>query len=239
MSAKRNLDFGEENVKNKKPNVYSSMSNTIVEQANLLYFVGKWGEKSETVSRARELMETIKWTHLKRIKHNYTKPSMFGFENEEEGSGNVHWVICKDFIESVVRKEAAEACGFNHLYLEIVRYLIEEGKVPTRLFDATYSTDFSQTFEMLYRKMNPEIRGFCERAVEMRKKREEIEVAIRSLVFTDLVNKIEEEGYLEKPAHYFSFEQCESLGDLGNATHRIESSAIGNDLRCYILEKMR
>lgn len=215
------------------------MTNTIVEQSNLMYFAGKWGEHSPTVQRAKELMETIKWTHLKRIKHNYTKPSMFGFQIEEGDDSEMHWVVCKDFIESVVKKESSEACGFNHLYLEIVRYLIEEGKVSTRLFDETYSTDFNQTFEELFRKLDPEIKRFMERAIEMRKEREAIEMAIKVLAFKALAYQIEDGGYLEKPAHYFSFEQCEKMGDFGSAITKIERSSVVDDIMNCLAAKMR
>jgi len=202
----------------KETSAYENLGNQIVQKSNMLYFGQLWGESSPTCDRAFEIMKCLSFKCLDKIKHNYGKPAVFGFELRE-GEDTV-WYPYKGFVETVARKEKegeSEVVTIQQpvvtQFRPIVAYLVREGGLSPDFFDPRYFefANFNETFEILYGRMGKELSQNREDILQMRKNLRAREERWKEQVYHHMVADIQRYRLLDDPKKHFDSDQCASI----------------------------
>ena len=223
-------------------NACSAMGNKIVFESNLLYFIQKYGESSETFKRARELLTVLSGPGKDKIKHAYVKPDMFGYQVEPH---NTTWINYRTFIEAVVLKEEKSQTCLIAYYRPLVSYLLREG-VPKEIFDSRYvcvgRSNFRETFRNLYKTIEPDYHTFRSSLERLQKDLNYLVNTWEGKVFEDIVFQIVQKKLLEgDPLKHFDLDHCTSLSNVAPGIRiedQIEESSLGRDIKREIKRKL-
>jgi len=209
-------------------------------QTNLLYFVQKWGENSETYKKAKELLDVLSHPGKEKIKHVYVKPDMFGYQVE---AYNTTWLNYRTFIEAVVSREKNGTTVMIAHYRPLVAYLIREG-VHRDTFDPRYvpaaGSNFKRTFQKLYQTINPEYHTFKASLERLQQDLNSLVDTLEKSVFNDIIFQVLQTKLHEEPTKHFDLDHCESLSNMSpdiRLQEQIINSCLGADIKREIKRK--
>ena len=248
-----------------------SLGHRLVKNNTKDYFTNKFGEYSSLLDR----VDAIIW-HIEnpssssppakedggqedpdRIKHNNSRPGMFGFQLQC-GEWRQAWICYRDFIEAVIsnrwgdmedeedipeRKEAKDQDTVD-LYKEVVLYLIKYREAPKYLFDAKFFStgDFYITFDKLFSGISRECRvDYCKIKM-MSKTLEEAKTKWRNMVCKDIFDQIEEKGMIFEMEKHFDIDQCQNLSAMNSCMEEglaaLEFTMLGKDIKRCVQQKI-
>ena len=259
----------------KKENGHLSMTHLLSKKSMRQYFTQKFGSYSSLLDRVDAIVWYIenppvgidKKDDKIRIKHNYTKPGMFGFQLQCDDWVE-KWISYKDFIDAVISyrwsfgieddseseyeeditREEIKDPNIIELYKEIVLYLIKVHKAEKYLFDSKYFStgDFDVTFEKLFSDMDKDCTELYCKLKMFSKRLEEMKMDWRNLACRDIFDQIRNKNMLDEMEKHFDMEQCRNLKYMnsgGCTTEKegqmsLEFTMVGEDIKRLVKEKV-